>query len=46
MAAYGPCSLNWHGISLREETQYPFRNKVVFVLDCEKTFALHLKIPA
>ncbi len=46
VAAYGPCSLNWHGISLREETQYPFRNKVVFVMDCEKTFALHLKIPA
>lgn len=45
VAAYGPCSLNWHGVSLREETHYPFRNKVTFVVDCEKNFALYLKIP-
>lgn len=43
--AYGPCSLNYHGIRITEKTHYPFRNHVSFELDCEKEFDLNLKIP-
>lgn len=43
--AYGPCSLNFDGIALRVVTHYPFRNKVEFVIECDKRFKLHLKIP-
>ena len=45
VVAYGPCTLNCRGISLTEKTLYPFRNKVLFEIDCDKHFALNLKIP-
>lgn len=44
--AYGPCSLNYKGISIKEKTYYPFRNKVTFEINCNKSFALNLKIPS
>lgn len=43
--AYGPCSVNYKGISITERTLYPFRNKVEFQINCCKQFALNLKIP-
>lgn len=43
--AYGPCSLNYKGISLTEKTLYPFRNAVEFEMHCDKRFVLNLKIP-
>ena len=46
VAAYGPCTLNYRGISLTEKTLYPFRNKVTFELGSDKHFALNLKIPS
>lgn len=44
--AYGPCNLNYNGISLEEKTLYPFRNSAEFIINCDKKFALNLKIPA
>ena len=43
--AYGPCSLNYNGISITEKTYYPFRNNVQFEINCNKKFALNLKVP-
>ena len=43
--AYGPCSLNYEGISITEKTLYPFRNKVQFEINADKKFALNLKVP-
>lgn len=43
--AYGPCALKYKDISLREITDYPFRNKVEFVIECDKKFKFCLKIP-
>ncbi len=43
--AYGPCSVNYQGISITEKTLYPFRHKVEFEINCDKQFALNLKIP-
>lgn len=43
--AYGPCSLRYKDIFLREETMYPFRNTVRFVMECSASFRLYLRIP-
>ena len=43
--AYGPCSLDYKGIKIKENTLYPFRNNVVFEINCDKKFAFNLKIP-
>lgn len=43
--AYGPCTLNCDDISLKVNTMYPFRNKVSVEMDCDKEFALKLRIP-
>ncbi len=43
--AYGPCSLDYKGISLEENTYYPFRNSVSFKIKCDRKFSLNLKIP-
>lgn len=45
VVAYGPCSLNYKDICFREITDYPFRNKVKFVVESDKKFKLFLKIP-
>ena len=44
--AYGPCSLNYNDISITEITNYPFRNNIVFEVNCSKLFTFNLKIPA
>ncbi len=44
--AYGPCSLTYKDINLELKTYYPFRNSVTVLLNCDKHFALNLKIPA
>lgn len=46
VAAYGPCSLNDGKVAFREETLYPFRSSVKFIMDCTGSFAMNLKIPA
>lgn len=46
MTAYGPCSLDWNGIKIVEKTQYPFRNKIDFIIETKKHFSVYLKIPA
>ena len=43
--AYGPCTLNYNGISITEKTLYPFRNKVSFEINCNEEFVLNLKVP-
>lgn len=43
--AYGPCSLHYKDISINVNTLYPFRNKVAFEVNCDRRFALKLKIP-
>ncbi len=43
--AYGPCHLDHNGIKLHEETLYPFRDTVEFVMDCDRAFAMNLKVP-
>ncbi len=45
VVAYGPCSLNHKDISISEKTYYPFRNSVTFEINCDKKFALNLKVP-
>ena len=46
MNAYGPCSLNYGGIKIDEETEYPFRNKVDFIIKTSKSFDIYLRIPS
>lgn len=43
--AYGPCSLNYKDIEIRQNTLYPFRNSVKVEFGCTKTFAVNLRIP-
>ncbi len=43
--AYGPCSLKYNDIAITEETLYPFRNSVRFILNCNKNFTFYLKFP-
>ncbi|MCQ2399457.1 MAG: glycoside hydrolase family 127 protein [Clostridia bacterium] len=43
--AYGPCHLDANGIKIDEITDYPFVNKVRFVIRSDKEFAFYLKIP-
>ncbi len=45
VTAYGPCSLDYNSICFTECTNYPFRNTVDFKMECDKEFALNLKIP-
>jgi hypothetical protein len=42
---YGPCSMNYDGISILEKTMYPFRNNVSFEINAEREFSLFLKVP-
>ena len=44
--AYGPCTLHHGDTALTLDTLYPFRNSVSVRIDCEKQFAICLKIPA
>ncbi|MBE7052688.1 MAG: hypothetical protein E7391_00235 [Ruminococcaceae bacterium] len=44
--AYGPCNLRYKDTSLYIKTLYPFRNSVLIEMDCDKKFALNLKIPS
>lgn len=46
MTAYGPCSMKYKDVSIKEETLYPFRNNVRFVIDANREFAINFKIPA
>lgn len=46
VTAYGPCNLNCDDISITEDTLYPFRNSVKFIINSEKEFCLNLKIPS
>lgn len=43
--AYGPCSLKYKDVDIIEETLYPFRNKVKFVINSDKSFLFNLKMP-
>jgi len=42
---YGPCSLCYKNIKIKENTLYPFRNDVSFEIKTEKAFSLYLKVP-
>ncbi len=46
MTAYGPCRLEHDGLMIEEKTLYPFRDTVEFIIKCEKSFSVFLKIPA
>ena len=43
MTAYGPCSLDWNGIKIVEKTQYPFRNKIDFIIETKNIFPFILR---
>lgn len=42
---YGPCSLSHNGIKIDEVTEYPFRNRVKFIIKEGSGFSLFLRIP-
>lgn len=44
--AYGPCSLRYRDLEIKVNTYYPFRNHVEIEIDCQKEFAVNLRIPA
>lgn len=46
VTVYGPCHMTHHGVSLRIETQYPFRHHATVYMDCEDKRSLFLRIPA
>ena len=43
--AYGPCELDFNGVSITENTLYPFRNDISFDIKTKKSFSLYLKAP-
>lgn len=43
--AYGPCSLQYGSVSLREDTLYPFRDQVCFTMQSDFSCTFHLRIP-
>lgn len=42
---YGPCSLHCDGVGIDEVTEYPFRNRVKFIIKEGSGFSLFLRIP-
>ena len=38
MTVYGSCSMTYKDVSIKEETLYPFRNNVKFVVMLKKNF--------
>ena len=44
--AYGPCTLNSEGISLKVDTMYPFRNKVNIDVEQGDNLKIKLRIPS
>ncbi len=42
---YCPCNLDYNGIKIKENTLYPFRNNILFEINCNKKFSFNLKIP-
>lgn len=46
LMAYGPCSLTDGDLSLRVETEYPFRNSATVVMGSDKELTLHLRVPS
>lgn len=45
MNVYGPCSLKHNEIEIDEITEYPFRDKVKFIIKNGKNFDIFLRIP-
>lgn len=45
LTAYGPCTLTWGDVSVKEETLYPFRNDVLLTVDADKEFGLYFRKP-
>ena len=48
LSAYGPATIHWGGLTLQEETMYPFRDTVKFTVQTEKPAetTLHFRIPS
>lgn len=46
LMAYGPCSLKHGDVALSVKTYYPFRNSVTVEIECDKEFAINLRIPS
>ena len=45
LAAYGPCTLEYSDITIREETLYPFRNDILLTVDADREFGLYFREP-
>ena len=45
-ALYGPCTMTLDGVTIREITDYPFRETVRFEIDADRAFAFRLRIPS
>lgn len=41
-----PCALNYNGITIRLETNYPFSNKMHYYIDADKDFDFIIRIPS
>jgi len=43
--AYGPATIRWNGMTLTEDTRYPFRDTITFTVSGSKVAKLHFRIP-
>ena len=41
-----PTELNWRGIRIRLDTDYPFRNQAHYTIDSDKAFTFRIRIPS
>lgn len=41
-----PCELKDRGVSIRVETDYPFRNAARYIIDADRAFTLEVRIPS
>ncbi len=46
ITSYGPCCLDHGAFAVREDTLYPFRNRVRFTIERAHTFSLCLRLPS
>ena len=45
-SVYGPCEVCYNGITITEDTMYPFRNTITFRFEGNDEFGMHFRIPS